>query len=167
MKENRIYRSSDLDLLKKRLCGKIINLAYGHFSVIHPGHIRYLKNSSKNADFLIVALQNDLFDNGTNRFRFPQSDRSFGILATNLCDFVVVLEHDNDLSSVVDFISVKYLSGTNYDSVNIQQSVRGRWRSQMIRGYQLSMILVLLSMHHQICFGLMSDNRWLKNAMLT
>ena len=129
MKENRIYRSSDLDLLKKRLCGKIINLAYGHFSVIHPGHIRYLKNSSKNADFLIVALQNDLFDNGTNRFRFPQPDRSFGILATNLCDFVVVLENDNDLSSVVDFLSPSSIFlGTNYDSVNIQQSVRAIWR---------------------------------------
>ena len=31
-------------------------LTYGHFSTIHPGHIRYLKHASKQGDRLVVAL---------------------------------------------------------------------------------------------------------------
>ena len=50
--------------------GKIINLsklkkfkdfalAYGHFTTIHPGHIRYLKHAKSLASKLVIALKGD------------------------------------------------------------------------------------------------------------
>jgi rfaE bifunctional protein nucleotidyltransferase chain/domain len=39
--------------------GKKIVLANGCFDLIHAGHIRYLKESKKKGDILVVALNND------------------------------------------------------------------------------------------------------------
>ena len=38
---------------------KKIVLGYGHFSAIHPGHIRYLKEAKELGDTLIVAIKPD------------------------------------------------------------------------------------------------------------
>ena len=34
-------------------------LTYGHFSTIHPGHIRYLKHAKKKGNKLVIALLGD------------------------------------------------------------------------------------------------------------
>ena len=36
-----------------------IALAYGHFSSIHPGHIRYLQNAKSLGEKLLIALRGD------------------------------------------------------------------------------------------------------------
>ena len=38
---------------------KRVIVCYGHFNVIHPGHLRYLKYARSLGDSLIVALQPD------------------------------------------------------------------------------------------------------------
>lgn len=41
---------------------KKIALCYGHFSAIHPGHIRYLEYAKKSDSMLWVAIKGDLGD---------------------------------------------------------------------------------------------------------
>ena len=50
MTKNKIFRSTDIGGLLNALHGYSFNLAYGHFSVIPPGHIRYLKKASSKTD---------------------------------------------------------------------------------------------------------------------
>ena len=124
MTKNNIYSATDISGLLNLLSGNSYNLAYGHFSVIHPGHIRYLKNASKNTDFLIVALQNDAIVRGAQRFRFSVEERAYGLLSTNLCDYIVVLS-DDDLSSVVSkLLPSNVFFGTEYQSANIPLAVK-------------------------------------------
>ena len=59
-------------------------LTYGHFSTIHPGHIRYLKHAAAQGAPLIEALIGDNQDgeriNGNGLpFRYPQIDRADGV----------------------------------------------------------------------------------------
>jgi rfaE bifunctional protein nucleotidyltransferase chain/domain len=44
---------------KQKKAGKRIVLANGCFDLIHVGHIRYLKESKKRGDILVVALNSD------------------------------------------------------------------------------------------------------------
>ena len=47
-------------------------LVFGHFSTIHPGHIRYLKYAKKLRKRLIVAL---LGDNSRNLYKYKRRRR--------------------------------------------------------------------------------------------
>ena len=119
---NSLYscRSSRLSSL---LLDKSIHLAYGHFSVIHPGHIRYLKNARKDCDVLVVALRCDILESGLNRYPYNEKDRAYGLLTTNLCDFVVVLDNDN-LSHLLSSINFRALYlGTEYDSIDVPVTI--------------------------------------------
>ncbi len=80
-------------------------LAYGHFSSIHPGHIRYLKHAAEQGTPLIVALMGD--DQNVDRasssvlpFRYPQIDRAEGLKLLNLASRIVLLS-GNELSEAI------------------------------------------------------------------
>jgi rfaE bifunctional protein kinase chain/domain len=75
-------------------------LTYGHFSTIHPGHIRYLKHASKQGDRLVVALVGDGVDNQSNRYQFSQQERADGLALLPMVDAVVLLA-DDELPQVV------------------------------------------------------------------
>jgi cytidyltransferase-like protein len=68
-------------------------LTYGHFSTIHPGHIRYLKHASKQGDRLVVALVGDSVDNQGNRYQFSQQDRAEGLTLLPMVDAVLLLNY--------------------------------------------------------------------------
>jgi rfaE bifunctional protein kinase chain/domain len=75
-------------------------LTYGHFSTIHPGHIRYLKHASRQGDRLVVALIGDGVDNKSRRYQFSQQDRAEGLSLLPMVDAVVLLA-DDELPQVV------------------------------------------------------------------
>jgi len=80
-------------------------LAYGHFSSIHPGHIRYLKHAAAQGFPLVVALIGDNEDGeGINRnslpFRYPQVDRAEGLRLLNLARSIVML-NSNELTDAI------------------------------------------------------------------
>lgn len=66
-------------------------LVYGHFSTIHPGHIRYLRNASKKAKNLIVALIGDN-DKSTN-YHFSQKERAEGLSTIEMVSGIVLLDN--------------------------------------------------------------------------
>jgi rfaE bifunctional protein kinase chain/domain len=68
-------------------------VCYGHFNVIHPGHMRYLKYARGLGDGLIVLLQADadLNDSGDGNY-YPEDERAEGVSLLHIVDYVVILK---------------------------------------------------------------------------
>jgi rfaE bifunctional protein kinase chain/domain len=75
-------------------------LAYGHFSTIHPGHIRYLRYARSLGRQLVVALAGDASDSQTNPYFFNQQERAEALDLLGLADAIVLL-HNDDLSPAI------------------------------------------------------------------
>lgn len=80
--------------------GEIVNrskrlvVCYGHFNVIHPGHMRYLKYARSLGDHLIVALQDDasLVDAEAENY-FPEEERAEGVSSLHIVENVIILDN--------------------------------------------------------------------------
>ena len=91
-------------------------LAYGHFSVIHLGHLRYLRYAKAQGKRLVVALIGDGLSEGQLNYPFTQLERSEALSALNLIDHIILLE-GKDLSVVVSALKPnKIVLGTEYES---------------------------------------------------
>lgn len=97
--------SSEIIALSDAIPNGNCALAYGHFSSIHPGHIRYLKHAAAQGSPLMVALIGDNPDgeriNGNGLpFRYPQIDRAEGLKMLNLASSIVML-NGNELTEAI------------------------------------------------------------------
>ena len=72
-------------------------LAYGHFSTIHPGHIRYLRHARSLGEKLVIAL---IGDESATDFPFIQSERAEALCLLGIADAVLLLQSD-DLDPVI------------------------------------------------------------------
>ena len=83
---------------------KRVIVCYGHFNVIHPGHLRYLKYARSLGDSLIVALQPDseLYGLEAKNY-YPENDRAEGLSLLHIVDSVVILENGK-LDSFIELI---------------------------------------------------------------
>ena len=72
-------------------------MTYGHFSTIHPGHIRYLRNARTLGKKLVVALIGDEGDS----FQFNQQERAEALSLLGLADGVLLLNAD-ELSDAIN-----------------------------------------------------------------
>lgn len=77
-------------------------LAYGHFTTIHPGHIRYLKHAKSLASKLVIALKGDgdKLSRENLPYEFNQADRAESLLMLDIADAIIFLEKD-ELSQIV------------------------------------------------------------------
>ena len=75
--------------------GRLV-VCYGHFNVIHPGHMRYLKYARSLGDILIVALQADagLVDAEAKNY-FSEVERAEGLSLLHIVDYVIILDNGN------------------------------------------------------------------------
>ena len=87
-------------------------LVYGHFSSIHHGHIRYLKNASKKASKLIVALMGD----DDNRFKFSQAERAEGLSSIELIYKIVLLQKDELAEAVFKIKPNELVLGKEFEN---------------------------------------------------
>ncbi len=96
-------------------------LTYGHFSTIHPGHIRYLRHAKGLGKRLIVAL---IGDKSTTDYPFNQCDRAEAITLLGIVDAVLLLEGE-ELGEAIDKLQPKVLVlGNEYkDNSNIQETL--------------------------------------------
>ena len=67
-------------------------LAYGHFTTIHPGHIRYLKHAKTIGKILIVALKGDDIVNGVNKYAFNESERAEALSLLSIADYILLIK---------------------------------------------------------------------------
>ena len=81
-------------------------LTYGHFSTIHPGHIRYLKYAKNKAKKLVIALIGD--SDSKNGFRYSQIERAHSLELMNLADYVLLIK-GKKLSNVIKKLKPDYL----------------------------------------------------------
>ena len=79
-------------------------LAYGHFTTIHPGHIRYLRHARGLGQKLVVALIGD----GKTSYAFPQKERAEALGLLGIADAVLLLEAD-ELNAAVSVLKPEVL----------------------------------------------------------
>ena len=74
-------------------------LAYGHFTTIHPGHIRYLRHARSLGKILAIALIGD-GDSDQSPYLFPQSERAEALSLLGIADAIVLL-NSSDLTDAI------------------------------------------------------------------
>lgn len=80
-------------------------LAYGHFSAIHPGHLRYLKHAKSLGNTLAIALRGD---DGDINFPYTQKERAEALETIGLADEIIALNGSN-LCEVINKINPKII----------------------------------------------------------
>ena len=88
---------------------KNASLCFGHFNVIHPGHIRYFQSAKQYGDRLVVGLEGDGQLPEVERIEvFPELDRAEALAALDIIDHVVILDTGH-LQDLVRLIAPKTL----------------------------------------------------------
>ena len=80
-----ISKISEIDTAKECV------LAYGHFTTIHAGHIRYLKHAKSLGKHLVVGL---IGETENARYPFSQNERAEALELLGIADSIVLLKHD-------------------------------------------------------------------------
>jgi len=80
-------------------------LTYGHFSTIHPGHIRYLKHAKGLGEKLAVAV---IGDKSKIRYPYTQKERVEALKLLGIADKIILMKGD-DLGDAIKDIKPKIL----------------------------------------------------------
>lgn len=104
-----------IENLKKE--GKTTVFTNGCFDILHIGHVRYLKESARHGDILIVGLNSDLSVKrlkGDSRPINNEQDRAE--LLSELCfvDYVVIFEEDTPENLLNEIKPNIYTKGADY-----------------------------------------------------
>ena len=88
--------TTELDLKDYSLC-------FGHFNIIHPGHLRYLQTARLHNEKIVVALESDmqLAKSGAGDW-FPEGERAEAVAALEIVDKVIIL----DSGYLVDLVKI-------------------------------------------------------------
>jgi rfaE bifunctional protein kinase chain/domain len=71
-------------------------LCYGHFNLIHPGHLRYLQYAKTLAKSLIVAIKSDRgLDADSFGQHFSENERAESVANLEIVDCVIVLDNNS------------------------------------------------------------------------
>ncbi|OUU26439.1 MAG: ADP-heptose synthase [Candidatus Endolissoclinum sp. TMED37] len=103
-------------------------LAYGHFTTIHPGHIRYLRHARGLGEKLVVALIGD----GKTKYAFQQQERAEALSMLGITDALLLLEAD-ELKAAIEAMKPEVLvlgnefkNNSEIQSTLVQQRQEGR-----------------------------------------
>ena len=107
--------------LANATCWQGCVLAYGHFSSIHPGHIRYLRHARSLGPQLLVALIGD----GCNAsYPFNQRERAEALGLLGITDAVLLLEADELEQAITALQPAVLVLGNEFkDNAEIQPSL--------------------------------------------
>lgn len=78
-------------------------LAYGHFTTIHPGHIRYLRHASSLGHQLVVALIGDGPADQPSPYPYRQPERAEALSLLGLADGLLLLRGD-ELEQAIELL---------------------------------------------------------------
>ena len=104
------------DELKRQ--GRRIAFANGHFDVLHVGHLRYLQAARREADVLVVGLNEDASVErlkGPGRPIVPAEERAELLAALEPVDFVVVFEGDSPAELIERLRPDVHCKGPDYE----------------------------------------------------
>ncbi len=119
-----VARAADL-----RAQGKSIALANGCFDILHVGHVRYLEAAAREADVLVVGINDDESVRalkGEGRPILSAADRAELVAALRCVDLVVVFSGPTVAPLLTALRPDVHCKGTDYtvDSVPERETVR-------------------------------------------
>jgi len=102
-----------------RDAGRRVALANGHFDLLHVGHLRYLEAARREADLLVVAINDD--DSvarlkGPGRPVVPAAERAELLAGLAAVDFVVVFDGDSPAPLLDRIRPDVHCKGSDYGS---------------------------------------------------
>ena len=112
-----------------RRAGRTIALANGAFDLLHVGHVRYLEGARREADVLVVAVNDDASVRalkGAGRPVVPAADRAELVAALRVVDAVVVFGEPT-VTPLLELLHPDvHCKGTDYtvDTVPERETVR-------------------------------------------
>lgn len=114
-----IKREDLQNLLKKlRKDGKTIVTTNGCFDILHVGHVRYLEETKKHGDILIVALNSDKSVKsikGEGRPINTELDRAEVLNALKSVDYVVLFDEDSPVNLLAEIKPDVHTKGADYN----------------------------------------------------
>ena len=79
---------ADLKSAPSKYLGNNCAMTYGHFSTLHPGHLRYLRHAKSLADQLITVVIGDK----DHAYPFSGKERCDALQTLGISDLVILLE---------------------------------------------------------------------------
>jgi len=113
----------------ERRAGRTIALANGVFDLLHVGHVRYLEGARREADVLVVAVNDDACVRalkGRDRPVLPAADRA-ELVAALRCVHAVVVFPEPTVTPLLELLRPDvHCKGTDYtvDTVPERETVR-------------------------------------------
>ena len=123
-KFNKIYSLNKLlkKLTTSRINKKKIVFTNGCFDILHPGHLKILKESKEKGDILIVGLNSDKSVKnlkGKKRPIISQLDRANILSSLNVVDYVVIFNEKTPLNIIRTIKPDIITKGSDYKNKNI------------------------------------------------
>ena len=98
-------------------------LTFGHFSTIHPGHIRYLKKAREYGKLVRTLIVGDKLNN--EKYPYSEEERMEGINLINLSDSIQIVNFEKDIVEYIKINKVKSaLLGEEYKSTADKEKKR-------------------------------------------
>ena len=115
----KIIDKKNIEKTIKKLKQENKNIVFtnGCFDILHVGHVRYLKESSKFGDVLIVGLNSDLSVKklkGKTRPINNENDRAEILCALYFVDYVVIFDEDTPEKLLDTIKPDTYTKGADY-----------------------------------------------------
>jgi D-glycero-beta-D-manno-heptose 1-phosphate adenylyltransferase len=112
-----------------RAAGRTLAFANGCFDLLHVGHVRYLQAASREADRLVVAINDDASVcglKGAGRPILAQADRAELVAALRGVDYVVLFSEPTVTPLLLELKPDVHCKGTDYtvDTVPERETVR-------------------------------------------
>ena len=112
-----------------RAAGRTLAFANGCFDLLHVGHVRYLQAASREADRLVVAINDDASVcalKGAGRPILSQTDRAELVAALRGVDYVVIFSEPTVTPLLLALQPEVHCKGTDYtvDTVPERETVR-------------------------------------------
>ena len=112
-----------------------IVLAYGHFTTIHAGHIRYLNYAKKLGKKLIIFLLPDVNKGSKKKYAFSQIERAEALSFLSIADFILLMDSEAFVDAV-DLIKPEVIVfGKEYENTDDKNIVNviNKQRSNKLR----------------------------------
>ena len=102
---------------QERAAGRTIAFANGCFDILHVGHVRYLESAAREADVLVVALNDDHSVRqlkGEGRPILSAGDRAELVAALRCVDYVVIFSEPTVGPLLTELRPDVHCKGTDY-----------------------------------------------------
>jgi len=115
----RVLNREELRIEVERLHERRQTVAFanGHFDLLHVGHLRYLSSAAREADVLVVAINDDESVarlKGPGRPIVPAAERAELLAALEPVDYVVVFSGDSPAPLISELQPDIHCKGTDY-----------------------------------------------------